>query len=94
MFENNTMERFEMREKIYRYLKEEWMIGYFPNLAKLKVTVKVFSVRDKSIFYGELAYLEEHMIVLVHRCENGIERILPHPSLELNELVAKNLQIT
>jgi len=86
-YENNVLERFEMRERIFRYLKEEWQIGYYPNLVKLKSALHIFSVRDKHIFYEVLAYLEEYKIILTHRCEKGVERILPHPSLELNELV-------
>lgn len=49
----------------------------------------VSTIRGKSIFYSVLAYLEEYMVILLHKCENGIERILPHPSLELNGLEAK-----
>jgi hypothetical protein len=86
---NDTMEWFEMRDRVYQYLKEEWAIGYYPNLEKLEATLRILSIRDKSFFYNVLAFLEEYYIILTHRCETGIERIFPHPNFELNELILK-----
>ena len=78
-----------MKDRAFKYLQEEWSIGYYPNLDKIEYALNAFTIRDKSLFYSVLAYLEEYVVILPYRCENGIERIFPHPSLELKELVAK-----
>ena len=88
-FTNDTMEWLQMKDKVFTYLQEEWSIEYYPNLIRLESDMDVSTIRDKSIFYSVLVYLEEYMVILLHKCENGIERILPHPSLELNGLEAK-----
>lgn len=89
VYQDYTMEWLQMKDKIFKYLKDEWSIGYYPNLIKLESVLNVFTVRDKSIFYDVLDYLGEYMIILSYVCENGIERITPHPSLELNDLSSK-----
>jgi len=86
-FKNNTEAWLQMKDRAFEYLREEWSIGYFPNVAKLKYMLKISTVFDKSIFYSVLSYLEEYMVILTQRCQNGAMRIFPHPSLELNELV-------
>lgn len=88
-FINNTMEWLQMKDKTFKYLQEEWSVGYYPNLDKIEYSLHAFTIRYKSLFYSVLVYLEEYMVILPLRCENGIERIYPHPSLELNGLVAK-----
>ena len=89
-FKNDTMKWLQMKDKVFKYLQEEWSVEYYPNLDKIEYALKVFTIRDKSLFYSVLIYLEEYMVILPHRCENGIERILPHPSLELNEIFSLN----
>jgi len=89
IFENNTIELFEMRDKVYSYLREEWCIRYYPSLEKIAYDLKIRNVRDKSLFYTVLAYLEEYKIILLYTDENGIERIVPHPNFELNEVISK-----
>ena len=88
-FKNNTGEWLEMKDRAFKYLQEEWSIKYYPNLDQIEYILKVFTIRDKSLFYSVLAYLEEYMVILPYRCEDGIERILPHPSLEFKELMVK-----
>ena len=88
-FMNDTSEWLQMKDRTVVYLKEEWSIEYYPNLDKIESNLRVFTIRDKSLFYSALSYLEENMVILSHRSENGVERILPHPSLEWNELEVK-----
>ena len=66
-----------------------WNLSEKSQFDLVKPNMDVSTIRDKSIFYSVLVYLEEYMVILLHKCENGIERILPHPSLELNGLEAK-----
>jgi len=79
-----------MKDRTFKYLTEEWSIEYYPNLDQIEYTLNVLTVRDKSLLYSVLAYLEEYMVILPHKCENGIERIYPHPSLELSEIFPLN----
>ena len=88
-YKKDTMEWYEMRKRVYRYLKEECLVGYYPNLIKIESSLKIFSVRDKSLFYEILDYLEEYKIILFHTCEDGVERVILHPRLGLSELSAK-----
>ncbi len=89
-FKNNTMEWLQMKDRAFKYLREELSIEYYPNLDQIEYTLHVSTIRDKSIFYSVLVYLEEYKVILPLRCENGIERIFPHPSLELNEIFSLN----
>ena len=89
-FKNNTMEWLQMKDKVFRYLQEEWSIEYYPNLDQIEYTLRVFTICDKSIFYSVLSYLEEYMVILPLKGENGVERSFPHPSLELNEIFSLN----
>ena len=88
-FKNNTMEWLQMKDITFKYLKEEWSIEYYPNLDRLESTLHVFTIEGKSLLYSVLVYFEDYNVILAHRYENGIMRIFPHPSLELNELTQK-----
>ncbi len=88
-FKNDTMEWLQMKDRTFKHLREEWSIEYYPNLDKLESDLKAFTIYEKSLFYSVLVYLEDYNVILTHKSEKGIERILPHPSLELNELVVK-----
>ena len=83
VFVNNSVERFKMRDNLLRYLKEEWQIGYNPNLDRTKHDLKAFDLRSQAYFYEALNWLVEQEYALVKICENDVERILMHPLYEL-----------
>ena len=87
VFIKNNIENFKMRDKIFHYLKAEWQVGYNPNLDRIMHDLRVFDINSRSYFYNALDWLVKYGIALVKICEDGVERIIPHPNLELEGFI-------
>ena len=81
---NNINELLKTKDKVGCYLREEWFAGNYPKLEKIINDLKIRNIRTKSLFFAVLAYFEEYKIILYIE-ERGVERIIPHPRLELTE---------
>jgi hypothetical protein len=82
LFFNLNLERYTMKDKLLRYLKEAWQIGYYPNLYRAKRDLEVCDDRLIPLFYDALSWAVDREYALVKICENGTEKILVHPSYE------------